>query len=155
MIRTHEPGEAAFRSILPEHIDWKPFPAFPAPIRLAVPVEDPTQPGPYIIRVKAPSGVKMMPHKHPEDRIYTVMSGVFYVGLGAEFDGDKVKAYPRDRAASDGPCYGCSSGPPGNGEVSQLHVPRSGPDGQPIASSHLERAPNDLNRFGIPKSAEI
>jgi hypothetical protein len=30
----------------------------------------------------------------PEDRIYKVMSGVFYIGLGEEFDGDKVKAYP-------------------------------------------------------------
>ena len=35
-----------------------------------------------------------MPHRHPEDRIYTVMSGVFYVGLGDRFDGDKVAAYP-------------------------------------------------------------
>jgi quercetin dioxygenase-like cupin family protein len=52
------------------------------------------EPGPYVIRVKAPGGTKLMPHKHPEDRIYTVMSGVFYIGLGEEFDGDKVKAYP-------------------------------------------------------------
>ena len=28
----------------------------------------------------------MLPHKHPEDRIYTVISGVFYIGLGEEFD---------------------------------------------------------------------
>lgn len=35
-----------------------------------------------------------MPHKHPEDRIYTVISSVFYVGLGEAFDGDKLKAYP-------------------------------------------------------------
>jgi hypothetical protein len=27
-----------------------------------------------------------MPHKHPENRIYTVMSGVFYIGLGEEFE---------------------------------------------------------------------
>ena len=37
---------------------------------------------PSVIRVKAPAGVKLMPHRHPEDRIYTVMSGVFYIGLG-------------------------------------------------------------------------
>jgi hypothetical protein len=49
---------------------------------------------PYLIRVKVPHGVKLMPHKHPEDRIYTVMSGVFYIGLGEQFDGDSVKAYP-------------------------------------------------------------
>jgi quercetin dioxygenase-like cupin family protein len=94
MHRDHQPGEAIFRSILPEDIDWKPFPAFPPSARLAVLVGEPTQAGPYVIRVKVPSGVKLMPHRHPEDRIYTVMSGVFYIGLGDQFDGDKVKAYP-------------------------------------------------------------
>jgi len=94
MIRDHQPGEAVFRSILPEDIDWKPFPAFPPSARLAVLVGEPTQAGPYVIRVKVPSGVKLMPHRHPEDRIYTVMSGVFYIGLGDRFEGDKVKAYP-------------------------------------------------------------
>ena len=43
---------------------------------------------------KMPAGGKLMPHRHPEDRIYTVMSGVFYIGLGDRFDGDAVKAYP-------------------------------------------------------------
>jgi quercetin dioxygenase-like cupin family protein len=94
MVRNHEPGEAAFRAILPEEIEWKPFPAFPPSVRLAVLVGEPSKPGPYVIRVKVPSGVKLMPHKHPQDRIYTVMSGVFYIGLGDQFDGDKVKAFP-------------------------------------------------------------
>ena len=94
MTRPHQPGQAVFRAILPEDIDWKPFPAFPPSVRLAVLVGEPSKPGPYVIRVKVPSGVKLMPHKHPEDRIYTVMSGVFYIGLGDQFDGDKVKAYP-------------------------------------------------------------
>jgi hypothetical protein len=35
-----------------------------------------------------------MPHRHPEDRVYTVVSGVFYIGLGGEFDPDKLEAYP-------------------------------------------------------------
>ena len=94
MVRTHQPGQAVFRAILPEDIEWKPFPAFPPSVRLAVVVGQPSEPGPYVIRVKVPSGVKLMPHRHPEDRIYTVMSGVFYVGLGDRFDGDKVAAYP-------------------------------------------------------------
>jgi quercetin dioxygenase-like cupin family protein len=94
MARSHQPGESTFRSILPEDIEWKPFPAFPPEARLAVLVGDPTQAGPYVVRVKLPSGVKLMPHRHPEDRIYTVMSGVFYIGLGDQFDGEKVKAYP-------------------------------------------------------------
>ena len=94
MVRPHQPGEAVFRSVLPEDIDWKSFPAFPPSVRLAVVVGQPSPPGPYVIRVKVPSGVRLMPHRHPEDRIYTVMSGVFYIGLGDQFDGDKVKAYP-------------------------------------------------------------
>ena len=94
MLQTQQPGEAIFRAILPEQIEWKPFAAFPPSVRLAVVVGEPSKPGPYMIRVKAPAGVKFMPHKHPEDRIYTVMSGVFYIGLGDRFDGDKVNAYP-------------------------------------------------------------
>ena len=94
MAQAHQPGEAVFRSILPEEIDWKPFPTFPPSARLAVLVGEPTQAGPYLIRVKVPSGVKLMPHRHPEDRIYTVMSGVFYIGLGNQFEATRSKAYP-------------------------------------------------------------
>jgi quercetin dioxygenase-like cupin family protein len=91
---SHQPGQAAFKSILPEDIDWQAFPAFPPLVRLAVIVGHPSEPGPYLIRVKVPGGAKLMPHSRPEDRIYTVISGVFYIGLGEEFDGDKVKPYP-------------------------------------------------------------
>ena len=36
MTRNHQPDQADFRVILPEDIDWKPFPAFPPGARLAV-----------------------------------------------------------------------------------------------------------------------
>jgi hypothetical protein len=49
---------------------------------------------PYTIRVRVPHGVKLMPHRHPEDLVYTVVSGVFYIGLDGEFDPDKLEAYP-------------------------------------------------------------
>jgi len=86
--------EAAFEAILPEDVDWKPFAAFPSSVRLAVIVGQPSEPGPYMIRVKVPRGVKLMPHRHSEDRVYTIISGVFYIGLGDEFDADKLEAYP-------------------------------------------------------------
>src|ERR1700679_4153072 len=81
-VQSHHPGQDVFRSVLSEDIDWKPFAAFPASVRLAVVVGHPSEPGPYTIRVKVPHGEKLMPHKHPEDRVYTVISGVFYIGLG-------------------------------------------------------------------------
>ena len=81
MARKHQPDQGT-------------FPAFPHGARLAVMVGHPAEPGPYVVRVKVPDDTKLMPHKHPEDRIYTVMSGVFYIGLGEIFDADKVMAYP-------------------------------------------------------------
>ena len=46
MTNTHQPGQAVFRSILPEEMEWKPFPAFPPSARLAVLVGEPNQAGP-------------------------------------------------------------------------------------------------------------
>ena len=93
-VRRHQPGQAEFRAILAEDIQWKPFAAFPSEARLAVLVGQPLEQGPYMVRVKVPHGVKLMPHRHPEDRIYTVISGVFYIGFGDEFDAEKLLAYP-------------------------------------------------------------
>ena len=93
-MRRHEPGQEAFRSILSEDLDWKPFAAFPPSVRLAVVVGQPAEAGPYTIRVRVPHGEKLMPHRHTEDRVYTVISGVFYIGLGDRFDADKLQAYP-------------------------------------------------------------
>src|SRR5579875_257652 len=90
---SHQPDESRYRALLPEDIEWKPFPSFPPSARLAVVVGDPTEAGPYVIRVKLPSGVKLMPHVHPEDRVYTVISGVFYIGYGSTFDPTKLVAY--------------------------------------------------------------
>jgi quercetin dioxygenase-like cupin family protein len=83
-----------FKTVLPEEMVWQQHPALPPGSRLAIVVDNPSDAGPYTIRVNVPSGTKVMPHRHAEDRIYTVMSGVFYIGVGEQFDGDKVKAYP-------------------------------------------------------------
>ena len=92
--RSHQAGQDAFKAILPEDIDWKPFAAFPPSVRLAVVVGEPSREGPYVVRVKVPRGVKLMPHRHREDRIYTVLSGVFYIGLGDRFDAERLETYP-------------------------------------------------------------
>jgi quercetin dioxygenase-like cupin family protein len=91
--RAHQPDEDWFHAVRPEDLEWKSFAAFPPQARLAVLVGDPTQPGPYVIRVKLPGGTRMAPHRHPEDRIYTVISGVFYIGLGEVFDETRLSAF--------------------------------------------------------------
>ena len=55
-VRPHQVGQPVFRTILSGDVDRKPFPAFPPSVRLAVIVGQPSEPGPYTIRVKAPRG---------------------------------------------------------------------------------------------------
>jgi quercetin dioxygenase-like cupin family protein len=90
----HQLDPRAFGAVLSEDVDWQPFPSFPPSARLAVVVGDISNPAPYVVRVKLPAGVKLMPHRHHEDRIYTVISGVFYIGTGEQFDEGKLRAYP-------------------------------------------------------------
>ncbi len=89
----HQPDGDNFRAVRVEDVQWRSFPAFPPEARLAILVGDPSREGPYVVRVKLPAGVKLMPHKHPEDRVYTVLSGVFYIGLGEVFDESRLTAY--------------------------------------------------------------
>ena len=91
--RAHQQDQDRFHAIRAEDVQWTTFAAYPPTLRLAILVGDPTKPGLYTIRVRVPGGIKMMPHKHPEDRVYTVVSGVFYVGLGEQFDENKLSAY--------------------------------------------------------------
>ena len=86
-------AQGGFRAIRGEDVEWTSFEAYPPTVRLAVLVGNPTQKGSYTIRVRVPGGIKMMPHKHPEDRLYTVLAGVFYIGLGEQFDEAKLVAY--------------------------------------------------------------
>ena len=71
MAQAKRSDEVRLRSVLPEDVDWNPFPAFPASARLAVVVGDPAGPGLYTTRVKVPSGVKLMPQipSFPEDAL--------------------------------------------------------------------------------------
>jgi len=85
--------EEPLRVIRTEDVQWKPFPAFPARARLAVLVGHPAKAGPYVIRVRMPAGERMMPHRHREDRVYTVISGVFYIGVGESLDENRLTAH--------------------------------------------------------------
>jgi quercetin dioxygenase-like cupin family protein len=88
-----EIDEITLTTVRAEEVEWAPYPAFPGLAELAVIDGDPSQPGMYTIRVKVHSNAKLPPHRHPEDRIYTVISGVFYIGVGERFDEERLNAY--------------------------------------------------------------
>lgn len=78
---------------LPDSIDWTENPAIPPGGQLAVLSGQPRAGGLYAFRLKFPTGYKVMPHSHPEDRIYTVLTGTWYIGLGNQFDPASLRAF--------------------------------------------------------------
>jgi anti-sigma factor ChrR (cupin superfamily) len=55
---------------------------------------DPSQSGPYVVRLKMPAGYKIAPHWHPTDENVTVLSGTFALGMGEKFDQAALKELP-------------------------------------------------------------
>lgn len=53
---------------------------------------DPTKPGVYTIQLTVPANTRIEAHKHPDDRVATVVSGTWFIGYGSEFDEKKLKA---------------------------------------------------------------
>src|ERR1700722_2691192 len=91
---THLLDQGVFRATLAEDVDWEPFTAFPPAARLAVVAGRPSEDAPDVVPVQLPSGVHLRPQRHHEDRVYTVISGVFYIGLGEQCDEGKLQASP-------------------------------------------------------------
>ncbi|HLW34585.1 MAG TPA: cupin domain-containing protein [Chthoniobacterales bacterium] len=73
--------------IKPGDLKWGDAPpGLPPGGKMAVLNGDPTQPGPFTVRLKGPSGYKVMPHTHPTAERLTVIAGTFKIGMGEKFD---------------------------------------------------------------------
>ena len=79
----------------PKDMAWGPAPPFLNPGAQIVVLEgDPSQPGPFTIRLKVPDGFKIMPHSHPTTEHVTVISGVMNAAMGDTFDKAKGGVMP-------------------------------------------------------------
>ena len=78
-----------FVRIRPADIQWRDEPGYDG-LKMAVLEGDPSKSGLYVIRVKFPPGLMTRPHRHPQDRHVTVISGTWYTGTGATFDPTKM-----------------------------------------------------------------
>lgn len=75
-------------------LKWGPAPpAFNAGAQMTLIDGDPGKPGPFVIRVKFPSGFKVMPHWHPADESVTVISGTLAAGMGDKWDDAAMKTF--------------------------------------------------------------
>ena len=73
-------------TVRPEQLKLNPSPTGGG-VLSATALGNPIQGGAiYVVYVKYPVGTKSLPHMHPDQRIFTVISGTFYAGVGTEFD---------------------------------------------------------------------
>src|SRR4051794_9866499 len=81
--------------IQPQEVKWGPAPAMlPTGAQVAVLFGDPSKPGLFAMRLKAPKGYSIAPHSHPTDEVVTVISGTMDLGMGETPDPTKAKALP-------------------------------------------------------------
>jgi quercetin dioxygenase-like cupin family protein len=79
--------------ITPDKLTWKPNARVPG-VDAADLLGQADKQAPYVQRIKFPANFKVMPHTHPEERAYTIISGTWYVGWGETFDEGKLLALP-------------------------------------------------------------
>src|SRR4051794_41221604 len=73
-------------------LKWGPAPPnLPKGADIAVLSGDPSKDGPFVIRLKMPSGYKFPAHHHPKDEYVTVISGNFHVGMGDKLDEKEIE----------------------------------------------------------------
>ena len=68
-------------------------PVLPKGAMVAILSGDPAATGPIVLRLKLPAGYKIPAHWHPTDEHVTVLSGVFYIGMGDKLDPKQGQAF--------------------------------------------------------------
>ena len=107
----------------PENIKWVPNKSVPYGMQMVLLYGNPSQPGPYIFRAKMPSGYKLPPHKHPDERTVTVLKGTYWAGVGERYNPMTMKEFlagayyitMRTCRTTPGPAPRCSSRRPAQG----------------------------------------
>jgi len=77
--------------ITPDQLTWRPYMA--GGVQAFI-IGDPSQPGPYVVRIRLPAGLRIPPHTHPDGRVVTVLSGSMSFAFGEQFDSTRVRAFP-------------------------------------------------------------
>jgi quercetin dioxygenase-like cupin family protein len=76
---------ASHVTAMPDTLSWVEPPILPG-ARLTIVQGDPGKEGLFVYRIKMPANYRIPPHFHKAGENVTVLSGVFFVGLGEKFD---------------------------------------------------------------------
>lgn len=88
----------------PDQITWSPAPpVLPSGAKLAVLEGNPSEAGPFTMRLLMPDRYRIPPHYHPVIEHVTVLKGTFKVGMGDRFDASKLAPLPTGSFAALAP----------------------------------------------------
>lgn len=81
-------AESQHHTVVPgDAISWGDAPpSLPAGAQAAVLLGSPMEEGPFVLRLKFPSGFTVPPHHHSKDEFVTVIKGTFAMGAGETLD---------------------------------------------------------------------
>ncbi len=92
-MRAKEYGVPGFVAVLPDEIEWLSEPQAPG-ASVAHLLGNPDEPGPFVVRVRLPGDVQVMPHTHPVARTYSVLAGEWKLGFGTVYDESRLYCFP-------------------------------------------------------------
>jgi hypothetical protein len=88
-------NEAHHTVVSSDSVVWGPAPpSLPPGAQAAVMLGHPTKEGPFVLRLKFPSGFTVPPHRHTKDEMVTVIAGRFGVGAGEKLDRQPANVLP-------------------------------------------------------------
>lgn len=88
-------GERHHAVVHADAVAWGPAPpSLPPGAQAAALLGSPAKPGPFVIRLKFPSGFVVPPHRHSKDEFVTVISGRFSAAAGEKAVGASHKPLP-------------------------------------------------------------
>jgi len=105
---------------MPDTLKWAEPPALPG-ARLAIVQGDPSKEGLFVYRLKMPANYRIPPHTHKASENVTVLSGVFFMGLGEKFDQGSGQELPVGGFASIPPMHPHYAWAGGQETVVQVH----------------------------------
>ena len=78
----------------PDSVKWAPVPEnLPAGGQIAILYGDPSKEGPFVVRLKMPTGYQIPPHHHSMAESVTVISGDFAAGMGDKLNKAEAQSF--------------------------------------------------------------
>ena len=100
---------------------------------------DPSKPGLYTMLLRVGPNTKIEPHAHPDDRVATVISGIWLFGYGTRFDEKALKTLPAGSVYTEPPNANHFAMTRGEGVVVQ--ITGYGPSGTTYVDPSNDPAP--------------